>query len=326
MGYFDLPLEQLKQYCPPRTEPEDFDAFWANTLADARQFPTELLLEEVDFGLELVETYDVTFNGFGGQPVKGWLTMPRNAKGKLPAVIFYHGYTCGRGLGFQYQLWAAAGFMHFVMDTRGQGSSLPGDTPDQNPTGGSPHTPGFMTDGIFDPRTYYYRRLFTDAVRYLDAVLTHPQVDADRLAVEGGSQGGGIALAASGLAPEKVKLTLCDVPFLCHFRRAVEITDSYPYQEIVQFCRANRASFDQVMQTLDYFDGVNFAARARSQALFSVGLMDDVCPPSTVFAAFNHFGSAEKEIRVYPFNRHEGGGPFQDGEKLKFLTSVWKKG
>lgn len=113
-----------------------------------------------------------------------------------------------------------------------------------------------------------------------------------------------------------------DVPFLCDFQRATEITDSNPYQEIVQFCKIHRDKVDQVFNTLSYFDGVNFAARSQSTALFSVALMDLVCPPSTVFAAYNHF-SGPKQIKIWPYNDHEGGETFQSIEKIKFLNSFW---
>ncbi len=76
-----------------------------------------------------------------------------------------------------------------------------------------------------------------------------------------------------------------------------------------------------VFYTLAYFDGVNFAARAKAKALFSVALMDEVCPPSTVFAAYNNYAGS-KQIRVWPYNHHEGGGNYQIQEKLKFLRSI----
>jgi cephalosporin-C deacetylase len=141
------------------------------------------------------------------------------------------------------------------------------------------------------------------------------------VAVNGGSQGGGIALAVAGLVGD-LAAALIDVPFLCHFRRATTITDADPYGEIVRFCKVHRDKVATVFNTLDTFDGVNFAARANAPALFSVGLMDDVCPPSTVFAAYNHY-AGPKGMRVWPFNRHEGGEGFQTEEKLKFLASIW---
>ena len=162
-----------------------------------------------------------------------------------------------------------------------------------------------MTRGILDPRSYYYRRVFTDAVRAVEAARTHPAIDAARLAVAGGSQSGGIALAVGGLDPA-VGAALPDVPFLCHYQRATEITDAAPYEELARFCMAHRDKVDTVFATLAYFDGVNLAARAR--ALFSVGLMDEVCPPKTVFAAYNH---------------HEGGGSHQIVERVRFLHELW---
>ncbi|MFZ5825456.1 MAG: acetylxylan esterase [Bacillota bacterium] len=322
MAFFDLDLDQLRSYRPARTEPADFDGFWAETLADARRFLLHPEFAAVDYGLGLLETYDVTFSGYGGQRIKGWLLMPRQRSGPLPCVVEYLGYGGGRGFPTDWLLWSAAGRAHFIMDTRGQGSSwLRGDTPDPEPDGGNPHHPGFMTRGILNPRTYYYRRVFTDAVRAVEAARSHPAVDPKRVAVSGGSQGGGISLAVAGLDPT-ISAVMADVPFLCHYRRATEIVDTYPYAEISRYLQVHRDHVETLFQTLAYFDGVNFAARAKGPALFSAGLMDMVCPPSTVFAAYNHY-AGPKQIEVYPYNQHEGGGSYQTLAKVKFLQSVW---
>jgi cephalosporin-C deacetylase len=208
------------------------------------------------------------------------------------------------------------------MDTRGQGSDwLKGDTPDLEAEGSSPQYPGFLTRGVLKPETYYYRRLAVDALRAVETARAHTEIDADRIAVKGVSQGGGLSLMVSGLLPD-VSVCMADLPFLCHYRRAVELIDSRPYVEITNFCRMHRDKVDQVFKTLSYFDGVNFAARARARALFSVGLMDEVCPPSTVFAAYNHY-AGPKEIRVYEYNDHEGGEAYQVLEQLEFFAAVW---
>jgi cephalosporin-C deacetylase len=178
-----------------------------------------------------------------------------------------------------------------------------------------------MTRGVLDPATYYYRRVFTDAVRAIEAACSHPAVDADRIAVSGGSQGGGISIAAAGLMPE-VRACMPDVPFLCGYRRATEITDAHPYQEIARYCMVHRDKIDTVFRTLSYFDGINFAPRARATALFSVGLMDEVCPPSTIYAAYNYY-AGDKQLRVYRYNHHDGGGAYQTVEKLRFIGELW---
>jgi cephalosporin-C deacetylase len=323
MAFFDLSLNDLKTYLPSRNEPTDFDSFWQSTLDETRKFPLEAKFERVDYGLVAQEIFDVTFNGFGGQPVKGWLILPTQRAGKLPCVVEYIGYGGGRQFGFDWLLWASAGYAHFVMDTRGQGSTWSkGDTPDLYADGGNAHFPGSMTKGILDPQHYYYRRVFTDAVRAIEAARSHLVVNEAQIAVTGGSQGGGISIAAAGLVPDVVA-AMPDVPFLCHYRRATEIVDSYPYKEIAEYCHVHRDKVETVFNTLAYFDGINFSARAQAQTLFSVALMDQVCPPSTVFAAFNHWAGA-KDIKVYPYNGHEGGQSFQTLEKVKFLKKVFK--
>ena len=323
MAFFDLSLKELQTYRPERTEPADFDSFWKSTLEETRAHPLNAAFEKVDYGLVAQEIFDVTFNGFGGQPVKGWLILPTQRTAPLPCVVEYIGYGGGRNFGFDWLLWSSAGYAHFVMDTRGQGSTWsPGDTPDLYADGGNAHFPGSMTKGILDPQHYYYRRVFTDAVRAIETARSHPVVDEAQIAVTGGSQGGGISIAAAGLVPD-VAAALPDVPFLCHYRRATEIVDSYPYKEIAEFCHTHRDKVETVFNTLSYFDGVNLSARAKAKTLFSTALMDQVCPPSTVFAAYNHW-AGEKDIKVYPYNGHEGGGSYQTLEKVKFLKSIWK--
>jgi cephalosporin-C deacetylase len=322
MAFFDLSLKELESYCPEREEPADFDKFWKSTLDEARTFPLNASFEKVDYGLIAQETFDVTFSGFGGQPVKGWLILPKQRVGKLPCVVEYIGYGGGRSFPIDWLLWASAGYAHLVMDTRGQGSSWSmGDTPDLYADGGNAHFPGSMTKGILDPKHYYYRRVFTDAARAIETARAHPEVDAAKIAVTGGSQGGGITIAAAGLDPYVVA-AMPDVPFLCHYRRATELVDTYPYKEIAEYCHVHRDKVDRVFTTLSYFDGVNFSARARAKALFSTALMDQVCPPSTVFAAY-HQWTGEKAIKVYPYNGHEGGASYQTVEKLKFLNNIW---
>ncbi|PFG38996.1 cephalosporin-C deacetylase [Georgenia soli] len=322
MPLYDLPLAELETYRPDVPEPVDFDEFWARTLAEARTAEVDVRLARVDTGLTLVETYDVTFAGFGGHPVRGWLTRPAGQAGPLPAVVEYLGYGGGRGLPHERLAWASAGYVHLVMDTRGQGSAwgAGGDTPD--PVGSGPAFPGFLTRGLADPAEHYYRRVFTDGVRAVDAVRTLEGVDPARVAVAGVSQGGGIALAVGGLVPD-VAAVMPDVPFLCHIRRAVEITDARPYSEVSAYLAVHRWHVEQAFRTLSYIDGVAFARRAGAPALFSVALMDVTCPPSTVFAAYNHYGqpagAADKDIVVYPFNGHEGGAAEQLGRQIRWL-------
>ena len=318
MPYPDLLQPELGQYQSQVTKPADFATFWEATLAEAREIGGAVSITKVPNGLKAVEAFDVTFPGYGGHPVKGWLVLPAQRAGqKLPLLVQYVGYGGGRGFAHESLHWAASGYAYFRMDTRGQGSSWSvGDTPD--PVGTTPAIPGVMTKGILDKNDYYYRRVFTDAVRAVDALIGQDFVDAGRIAVCGGSQGGGIALAVAGIDP-RVKAAMPDVPFLCDYPRAVQKAARDPYGELVRYMAQHRDKIDQVFKTLSYFDGVNFARQASAPALFSVAQMDDICPPSTVYGAFNAYAGSDKEIVDYQFNNHEGGGPFQDVRQMEWL-------
>lgn len=321
--FTDLPLADLHAYRFDGAEPEDFDAFWTRTLAESRAVAAPPVLRHVDNGLIHVDTYDVSFSGFAGQPVRAWLWLPRGVRRPLPAVVEYLGYGCARGSALRPTLWSSLGYAHLLMDSRGQSSSYgAADTPDGD---FAPQTGGVLTRGLAGPESHYYRRLFTDAVRAVDTVADLDEVDPDRIAVVGGSQGGGIAIAVAGLRPGLAGACV-DVPFLCHFRRATQITDSPPYREITDYLQGRPADIERVFDTLSYLDGANHAARATAPVRFSVALMDPVCPPSTVFAAYHRWGErtggADKDIRVWEYAAHEGGGDHQLAEHTAFVAAV----
>jgi cephalosporin-C deacetylase len=332
MALFDLPLDQLERFAPPVPEPPDFDAFWRTSLGTAADAPVLLDVRPRPTGLRLLDTWDVTFAGFGGTPVRAWYTRPAGIADPLPAVVEYLGYGRGRGLPHERLTWPTAGYAHLLMDSRGQGGQYGngGDTPDPDDRGLD--GPGPVTRGIRTPEDYYYRRLIVDAVRAVGAVRALPGVDPARVAAAGNSQGGGLALAVAGLVPDLAAL-IVTAPFLCHVQRAIEITDAAPYSEIVTFLAVHREAEGAVRHTLSYVDGVTFARRACAPAHFGLGLRDTVCPPSTVFAAYNRYGTAtgrsgtvDRTMHVYPFNQHEGGEAVHVGRQLAWLTDRLRAG
>jgi cephalosporin-C deacetylase len=329
---FDLPLDELERYVPEVPEPDDFDAFWGATLSDARARPVLVEVRPVASGLRLVETWDVTFAGFGGDPIRAWYARPAGLDEPLPAVVEYVGYGRGRGLPGERLTWPVAGYAHLLMDSRGQGDRYGngGETPD--PHAGAHGGPGPVTRGIRSPHDYYYRRLITDAVRAVDAARSLSGVDPERVVAAGNSQGGGLALAVAGLVPD-LAAVLTSSPFLCHVGRAVDVTDIGAYGEIVAYLAVHRDAEAAVRRTLSYVDGVVFARRAVAPVHVGVGLRDRVCPPSTAFAAYNHYGAAngrpdrpEKTMHVYPFNGHEHGEALHVQRQLHWLAARDRNG
>jgi len=329
MGNVDLPLDELRNFRPVLTTPPDLADFWERTFAETRRHPIAAEFRPYDTGLRTVDVFDVSFAGYDGQRVAAWLILPRAAVGPLPCVIEYVGYGGGRGLPHEWLGWSAFGYAHLVMDTRGQGSAWrSGVTPDLSPSGADPHAPGFLTLGLPDRDRYYYRRLIMDACRAVDAAREHPGVDNERVILHGHSQGGALTVAASvlrgWLLDDPVAGALSDEPFLAHFRRAAEIADNGPYPELVTWCSTHRDRAEAAFEMLAYFDIAVLAPYGVVPALFSVSLRDDICPPSTVFTAYNRYGenaNADKDIRVWEWNEHKGGEAFHRLEQLSWLTS-----
>ena len=322
LAQFDLPLAELERYRPERHEPAGFDAFWARTLAEARAHPIDAEFTPVDARLPLVQAFDVTYRGFGGQPVRAWLLLPASLPRPLPVVVKYAGYGGGRGLVQDHLLWPAAGYAHLVMDTRGQGSTwAPGDTPDVEPEGvGGPQHPGFLTRGIGSPitgTTVGCTRTRSGRSRRRGRI---PRSTGRGSWSPAPPRAAGWRSPSRRSCPGSPRPSI-DVPFLCHVRRAIEIVDTLPYDELTRYLSIHRAEVDAALATVEHADGLHFAARGKTPSLWSVGLRDEITPPSTVFAAYNHY-AGPKEIRVLPYSGHDAGALQHVNDQLAFLAGL----
>ncbi len=317
---FDLPLPELQRYRPDVTEPADFRDFWNTQLADARTHRLDAVFEPAPTRVRHADVLDVEFAGYGGDRIKGWLFSPHELAPHPVMVVEYIGYGGGRGLPLDWLTFSCAGHPHLVMDSRGQGGGWrASDTPDPHDVG-APGGIGFLMRGVLDPRRQYYTRLYIDAVRAVEAALAHPVGSGRPVVTTGISQGGALALAATHLA-DGVAATMPDVPFLSNFERAVHTTPSAPYKEVIEFCAVYPHHVARVFESLSYLDIVNHVKHIDRPALFSVGLIDEITPASTVYAAYNHY-AGPKAIEVYPFNGHEGGGTRHLQAKLDYLHAL----
>jgi len=306
MPWYDLPAEQLADYRTDTAEPAELDGWWQHRLDEARaaaREPTQTRYEAGTYGP--LEVYDTEFSGAGGDRIRAWYLRPAGGPDTPTRVVVkFIGYGGGRGRPTEHVLLPALGYALFVMDSRGQGgqwsTGATGDSADGRPTG--PENSLVMTRGIGRPEDYYYTRLFTDAVRAVETACE--LAGAARVAVSGASQGGGLSLAAAALVPERVAVCHADVPFLCDIQRAITMAPHAPYTEVPEFLAHNVDLIPAALDTLRYVDCALLARRITARSLLSVGLMDEICPPSTVFAAYNEI-TAGKDIAVYPFTGHD---------------------
>ena len=296
---YDLPLEQLKTYLPELTKEPDFNEFWANTKRELATVPMEYHLSPLDYPVRGVEVYELLYKGLHGANICAYFAKPVG-EGPFSAVVQFHGYNWGPHSLNEAVTTALNGYIAATMLVRGQQGKSEDVLPDKYG-----HVTGWMTKGILSPETYYYRAVYMDAVRLLDIITAMDCVDKHKIAVAGGSQGGALTLAAAALSDVPC-VAVAQYPYLCHFRRAVDMAIIDPYLEINEYSRRNPdpSVEEQAMKTLSYFDLMNHADAIRCDTFVFTGLMDQITPPSTVFAAYNHM-TCKKQMKVYRYFGHE---------------------
>lgn len=319
--FFDMPLSDLETYRPDTSCPADLDAFWARTLEENPFESDKIRKEQASLDLKDIDVYDVSFPGYGQTEIKAWFQTPRQVDPETPVIVEYVGYGGGRDLGEQNLTWVTFGHPVLRMDNRGQAAhwGSGGDTADSGGRSGPAHG-GYLTRGVQHPDDFYYRRLYVDAHHAVEAVSSLTGVAGQKIVTLGGSQGAAMALTAAALN-DKVQAVMADVPFMSNFPRAVGLTNAGPYAEVVKYLSVNRDRVDETFRTLSYFDVANIARKAMVPALFSVALMDEVAPPSTVYATRNWYGGPTT-IEVYRFNGHEGGGAYQTRKQRAWLENL----
>ena len=317
MASVDWPYEKLVDYTPELTKKSDFDAFWDKNLAESQSIPLNAEFTELEDSLPGAKVYDVAFDGADGVRVRGWLMAPLAQDKPLPTVVQFIGYTGGRDYPHALAAHVLNDFCALIMDSRGMG----GNTGLRLDTSHGAQS-GFITHGILSKDEYFYRQFYLDTVRAVDAVAARAEVDEKKICAIGGSQGGALSISCASLS-DKVVAMAPDVPWLSHFKRSVDIAVG-PYEEITNFMKRFPQHIDQAFDTLSYFDNMNLVARTQvKDAYYSVGLWDAICPPSTVYASYNHLPEGiNKSIEVYPYNGHEGGGNLHQQRKLKWLRDT----
>ncbi len=320
MPLIDMPLAELKTYRGINPRPSDHDAYWERALAEMRAVDPRVELVPQRVSAPYAECFDLFFTGVRGARVHAKLVRPARAKERHPAVLLFHGYTGSSGEWSDKLKWAALGFTAAALDCRGQG----GLSEDSGGVKGNTQS-GHIIRGLDDdgPDNLLFRHIFLDTAQLARIVMDMPDVDPARVGVTGGSQGGGLTLACAALEP-RVRRAFSLFPFLCDYRRVWEMDlAKHAYGELSWYFRAKdplHEREEQIFTRLGYIDIQYLAPRIRAETRLALGLMDEICPPSTQFAAYNRM-SCPRELIIYPDHGHEG-LPGSDDLAYEFLAGL----
>ena len=319
MPLFEMPLSELQDYRGRNPRPADFDAFWTRALTEMTAVNPNLELRPATFQTAYAECFDLFFTGARNARIHAKYLRPRHISKPHPALLHFHGYASHSGDWQDKLAYVAQGFSVAALDVRGQG----GLSEDTGGVTGNTHT-GHIIRGLDDePDNLYFRQVFLDTAQLARLVMAFPEVDPDRVCALGMSQGGGLVLACAALEPRIRRLTpLC--PFLCDYQRVWEMDLALnAYAELKTYFRLFDPQHEreqEVFERLGYIDCQHLADRIRGETLMAIGLMDDICPPSSQFAAFNKI-QGPKAHTLYPDFAHEVYPGFLD-KAFQFLAEL----
>jgi len=279
-------------------KPTDFDAFWTKSREELEKVtPRYRVLERKDLSTDKKRVYAVEMHSFDNVVVRGWLVIPRDGK-KFPVHYRVPGYVVTLNPNMDND-----DFIAFDLNVRGNGNSK-----DVINIG----TDNYCLLNVEDKNKYVYHGVYMDCIRGLDFLCSHESlgIDTSKIFVEGGSQGGALALVTAAL-DHRVKLLTMQVPLYADIHDNMAISASYDKQvfPFKVFRRYNSVhpgfTWDKFFSTFDYFDPQNFAPMVKCPVLMGIGLLDQFCPPRCSMALFNHISSDNKEYVCVPNSTHE---------------------
>jgi cephalosporin-C deacetylase len=270
--------------------PDDFDAFWSDVLAQTAAVPLapQVIPDPLRTSSD-IEVFQVFYTSLDQVRIAAWYCRPTRRAAQTPAIVYLPGYQMDPPIPKD---WARQGYLALSVAPRGKLRSH---------RQFNPGYPNLLTYNMVDRHTYTYRGFYMDACRGIDFLLSREEVDPTRIGVTGSSQGGGLTITTAALCPE-VCAAAAGAPYLCGMIDAIALTQTYPYEEINDYLRCYPERRPQVVETLAYFDGMNFASKITCPIIVNIGLQDNVCPPETGYALFRNIGATDK--RLYPYDGH----------------------
>ena len=294
-------VDKIKPYTQ---EPQDFRSFWQKNVEELKQVPMSYTKELYkDYCTDKIDCYLVKLQiDKMGHSMYGFLFYPKNAQqGKHPVVL------CPPGAGIKTikdpmrnKYYAENGFVRFEVEIHGLDPRISSETFGEISRAFNDRNGGYLANGLENKDIYYMKHVYVGLVRCIDFLTSLPEWDGKNVAVQGGSQGGALAIIAAGL-DSRVTQCVANHPALSDMAgyAAKGGTGGYPH-----FCRQPQIlSNKDCLNTLAYFDVVNFARYVKAPTYLTWGYNDVTCPPTTSYAVWNTL-KCTKESLLTPINEH----------------------
>lgn len=307
---------------PFTQEPADFKEFWDKNIAEMRKTPltyTKTVADKYCTGKMDCYLVKVDLNS-SKQCVYAYLFIPKGArKGGCPAVL------CPPGAGIKtikdpmrHRYYAENGCIRMEMEIHGLHPEMPQEAFDDISHAFNGRENGYLENGLSDRNRYYMKRVYLAVVRCLDLLTELPEWDGRNLAVQGGSQGGALAIVGAGL-DSRVTHCIVNHPALSDMAAYSDgRTGGYPHFNRI----AGMFTADKI-RTMAYYDVVNFARHVKAATYMTWGFNDDVCPPTTSYAVWNTL-RCPKEALVTPVNEHWTSDATERGQMEWLMKNVKK--
>lgn len=281
--------------------PSDFDEFWTKTMADAARFPLTYTKKHVEkYSTDKIDCYLIRLQlNRQNQCIYGYLFYPK-AEGKYPVVL------CPPGAGIKtikdpmrHKYYAEEGCIRFEIEIHGLHPELDNDTFGEISRAFSSRENGYLVNGLDSRENYYMKRVYLACVRSIDLLVSLPEWDGKNVIVQGGSQGGALALVTAGL-DKRVTACVANHPALSDMAGyKAGRAGGYPHL----FTKTVDMDTPEKIKTLAYYDVVNFAKQITVPVYMTWGFNDNTCPPTTSYIVYNVLG-CPKEALITPVNEH----------------------
>lgn len=281
---------------PTVNMPADFDAFWSAAKAELAQIPMDpKMIHMPEKSTETVDVYHINFQNIKNSRIYGVLTVPKGA-GKYPAILQVPGAGIRPYSGDLAK--AARGAITLQIGIHG----IPIDmAPEVYANLSSGALNGYWNFNVSDKDIYYYKRVYLGCIRAVDFLVSLPQYDGQNLGIQGGSQGGALSIITAALDP-RIKYLSAMYPAMSDMTGYLNgRAGGWPHI----FAGNNLAyyNYPDAVETIGYYDVVNFARILKTPGFYSWGFNDDTCPPTSYYSAYNEI-KAPKEVFVVPETGH----------------------